>query len=110
MPASISERGLLLLSGGVDSPVAGYLIRTRVLSIDAVYFHSYPFTSHESENKVKNLATILAELFPSIVLHIETFIPIQLQIKKHSSNDQMTILMHCAMTQCTNNLGKEIFS
>ena len=107
LPASISGRGLLLISGGIDSPVAGYLIGARGLSVDAIHFHSYPFTSQESQDKVKILTSILAGFFPQIALHMVPFTPVQLKIKKHAPNSESIILMRCAMMEFASRIAKK---
>ena len=66
LPVGCSGRGLLLLSGGIDSPVAGYLMGGRGLAVDAVYFHAYPFTSAEAEQKVQRLAAALRRFLPNL--------------------------------------------
>ena len=68
-----SGRGLLLLSGGIDSPVAGYLMGGRGLAVDAVYFHAYPFTSAEAERKVQQLAAALRRFLPALTLYVVPF-------------------------------------
>lgn len=97
LPVGASGRGLLLLSGGIDSPVAGYLMGGRGLALDAVYFHSYPFTSVEAEEKVHALAGALSRFLPRLTLHVVGFTPLQVRIKEAAPAAEVTLLMRCAM-------------
>ena len=102
LPVGCSGRGLLLLSGGIDSPVAGYLMGGRGLALDAVYFHSYPFTSTEAEEKVHALARTLSRYVPRLTLHVVAFTPLQVRIKEQAPTAEVTLLMRCAMMQIAN--------
>ena len=82
LPAGSSGRGLLLLSGGIDSPVAGFLMGRRGLRIDSVYFHTHPFTSHRVREKVENLAGILSIFLPDTSLIVVPYTDLQLRIKE----------------------------
>lgn len=99
LPVGVSGRGMLLLSGGIDSPVAGYLVAGRGLAIDAVYFHSYPYTGEEAEQKVHQLAAHLARYMPRLDLHVVPFTPLQLLIKQRSHPDEVTLLMRACMME-----------
>ena len=99
LPVGCSGRGLLLLSGGIDSPVAGYLMGGRGLAVDAVYFHSYPFTSKEAEEKVHTLARTVSRFLPRLTLYVVAFTPLQVRIKEAASAAEVTLLMRCAMMQ-----------
>lgn len=80
MPVSTSGKGLLLLSGGIDSPVAGYLMAKRGLTINAIYFHSYPYTSEQAKKKVIDLAKTLTDYTGKIRLFVVPFTKIQEEI------------------------------
>ena len=99
LPVGCSGRGLLLLSGGIDSPVAGYLMGGRGLALDAVYFHSYPFTSTEAEEKVQTLARTVSRFVPRVTLYVVAFTPLQVRIKEAAPAAEVTLLMRCAMMQ-----------
>ena len=99
LPVGCSGRGLLLLSGGIDSPVAGYLMGGRGLAVDAVYFHSYPFTSKEAEEKVHTLARTVSRFLPRLTLYVVAFTPLQVRIKEAAPAAEVTLLMRCAMMQ-----------
>ena len=99
LPVGCSGRGLLLLSGGIDSPVAGYLMGGRGLALDAVYFHSYPFTSTEAEEKVQTLARTVNRFVPRVTLYVVAFTPLQVRIKEAAPAAEVTLLMRCAMMQ-----------
>ena len=97
LPVGCSGRGLLLLSGGIDSPVAGYLMGGRGLAVDAVYFHAYPFTSAEAEQKVQRLAAALRRFLPNLALHVVPFTALQVRIKEAARAAEITLLSRCAM-------------
>ena len=97
LPVGCSGRGLLLLSGGIDSPVAGYLMGGRGLAVDAVYFHAYPFTSAEAEQKVQRLAAALRRYLPNLALHVVPFTDVQVRIKEAARAAEITLLSRCAM-------------
>lgn len=92
LPMGTNGRGLLLLSGGIDSPVAGFLMGKRGVQIDAVHFHSYPFTSPRGEEKVKELARILSTYTGRLTLYSINLLEIQKAINKNCPYDEMTIL------------------
>ena len=97
LPAGVAGKSILLLSGGIDSPVAGYMMAKRGAYIEAVYFHTYPYTSDQSLDKVKELAERLSEFLPSIKLHIVPFTDIQLFIREHCRKEEVTLLSRGAM-------------
>ena len=92
LPVGINGKATVLLSGGIDSPVAAYLASKRGLVIDAVHFHSFPFTSEKSAQKVEELARILSEYTGKIVIHKVNLLPIQKKISEHCPEELMTIL------------------
>ncbi len=97
LPLGCSGKGLLLLSGGIDSPVAGYFMGKRGLNIHAVYFHTPPFTSEKAREKVEHLADILSAYLTGIALHVVPFTEIQARIKERSKNKEITLLMRACM-------------
>ena len=97
MPLSSAGKGLLLLSGGIDSPVAGYLMAKRGLSITALHFHSYPYTSEKSKQKVKRLAQKLSQYTNKIKFLSVKVTDIQEQIQKHCDHNYSVILLRILM-------------
>lgn len=111
LPLGSAGKGLLLLSGGIDSPVAGYLMSKRGLALEAVHFHSYPYTSVQAKEKVIELANLISKYCGKIKLHIVSFTEIQEQIHKNCDPEYMItimrrIMMRIAQRICmANNLG-----
>ncbi|MDR0930186.1 MAG: tRNA 4-thiouridine(8) synthase ThiI [Clostridiales bacterium] len=97
IPVGTSGKATLLLSGGIDSPVAGYSIAKRGVALNAVHFYSYPYTSPRARDKVIALAEIIAQYSGKIDVHVVPFTNIQLAINKHCPAEQMTILMRVLM-------------
>ncbi len=93
MPVGTNGRAMLLLSGGIDSPVAGYMISKRGVSLDAVYFHAPPYTSERAKQKVIDLAKIISAYTGPIRLHVVNFTDIQLYIYDKCPHDELTIIM-----------------
>ncbi len=93
MPVGTAGKAMLLLSGGIDSPVAGYMIGKRGVKIEAVYFHAPPYTSDRAKQKVIDLAKIVSAYTGPINLHIINFTDIQLYIYEKCPHDQLTIIM-----------------
>lgn len=93
MPVGTNGKATLLLSGGIDSPVAGYMIAKRGVIIDAVYFHAPPYTSERAKQKVIDLAKFVAVYSGPINLHIVNFTDIQLYIYDQCPHDELTIIM-----------------
>lgn len=93
MPLGTNGRAMLLLSGGIDSPVAGYMIAKRGVFIDAVYFHAPPYTSERAKQKVVDLARQISRYTGSIRLHIANFTEIQMYIYETCPHEELTILM-----------------
>ena len=93
MPVGSSGKAMLLLSGGIDSPVAGYLISKRGVSLDAVYFHAPPYTSELAKQKVVDLARIISRYSGPVNLHIVNFTDIQMKIYELCPHDELTIIM-----------------
>lgn len=93
MPVGTNGKAMLLLSGGIDSPVAGYMISKRGVGIEAVYFHAPPYTSERAKQKVMDLAKRVAEYSGPIKLHVVNFTDIQLYIYDQCPHDELTIIM-----------------
>ena len=93
MPVGTNGKATLLLSGGIDSPVAGYMIAKRGVKIDAVYFHAPPYTSERAKQKVVDLAKLVADYSGPINLHVVNFTDIQLYIYEQCPHDELTIIM-----------------
>ncbi|RKD26074.1 thiamine biosynthesis protein ThiI [Caminicella sporogenes DSM 14501] len=92
MPYGTSGRAMLLLSGGIDSPVAGWLVAKRGVEIEAVHYHSYPFTSDRAKEKVIELARILSKYCGKIRIHLINLLNIQKAINEKCPPEEMTIL------------------
>lgn len=107
MPVGSAGRAMLLLSGGIDSPVAGYMVAKRGVKIDAVYFHAPPYTSERAKQKVIDLAKILAKYTGPIRLHIVNFTDIQLSIYEKCPHDQLTIIMRRYMMKLAEHFAGE---
>ena len=107
LPSGTADRGMLLLSGGIDSPVAGYLMASRGMSLDAVYFHAWPYTSDEAREKVITLAGIVGAYSMGIRLYIVNFAEVQKRIKERAPEAWLTIMLRMAMMECADRLAKE---
>ena len=97
LPLGSSEKGLLLLSGGIDSPVAAYLVAKRGMAIEALHFHSYPYTSELAKEKVIALARQISEYVGNINLHIVSFTKVQEAIHANCSPEYMITIMRRIM-------------
>lgn len=107
MPLGTNGKAMLLLSGGIDSPVAGYMIAKRGVKIDAVYFHAPPYTSERAKQKVIDLAKIVAAYAGPINLHVINFTDIQLAIYDKCPHDELTIIMRRYMMRIAEYFAKE---
>jgi len=108
LPVGSQGRGLLLLSGGIDSPVAGWLMASRGLGLDSVYFHAYPYTSQEAHDKVVSLARIVAGYTGGMNLWTVSFTEIQMRIKQLAREDLTTLMMRAAMMEAATLLASRI--
>ena len=106
MPVGTNGKATLLLSGGIDSPVAGYMIAKRGVIIDAVYFHAPPYTSERAKQKVVDLAKLVAVYSGPIKLHIVNFTDIQLYIYDQCPHDELTIIMRRYMMKIAEHFAK----
>lgn len=107
MPVGTNGRAMLLLSGGIDSPVAGYMIAKRGVRIDATYFHAPPYTSERAKQKVVDLAKIVSKYSGPIHLHVVNFTDIQLAIYEKCPHDELTIIMRRYMMKIAEHFAKE---
>ena len=107
MPVGCSGQGLLMLSGGIDSPVAGYLMAKRGLILNAVHFFSFPYTSLQAKEKVLELARILSEYSYKIRLFMVPFTKIQEQIHSNCNEDYMITIMRRIMFRISENICKQ---
>lgn len=99
MPYKTSGKGVLLLSGGIDSPVAGYMMARRGLEIVSVYYHSHPYTSERAKEKVIDLARQLVKYTGNMKLYVVSFTKIQMEIIEKCREDELTIIMRRFMTK-----------
>lgn len=106
MPVGTSGKGLLLLSGGIDSPVAGFTMAKRGLAINCVHFHSYPFTSERAEEKVKDLAEILARYTGKFKFFSINLLEIQKEINKNCPEKEMTIISRRFMMRIAEKIAR----
>ncbi|MCI8981077.1 MAG: tRNA 4-thiouridine(8) synthase ThiI [Hungatella sp.] len=107
MPVGTNGKAMLLLSGGIDSPVAGYMIAKRGVRIEAVYFHAPPYTSERAKQKVVDLATLVARYSGPIRLHIVNFTDIQLYIYEQCPHEELTIIMRRYMMRIAQSIAQE---
>ena len=107
MPVGTNGKAMLLLSGGIDSPVAGYMISKRGVGIEATYFHAPPYTSERAKQKVVDLARIVARYSGPIRLHVVNFTDIQLYIYDQCPHYELTIIMRRYMMRIAEHFAKE---
>ena len=106
MPVGTNGSAMLLLSGGIDSPVAGYMISKRGVGLEATYFHAPPYTSERAKQKVVDLAKIVARYSGPIKLHVVNFTDIQLYIYDQCPHDELTIIMRRYMMRIAEHFAK----
>lgn len=107
MPSGTNGKALLLLSGGIDSPVAGYMIGKRGVSLEAIHFFSYPYTSDRAKDKVMKLAKIIGTYMGGIKVHIVPFTEIQLQIRDKCPEEHLTLVMRRFMMQIAQRIAEK---
>ena len=107
LPLGTNGKGLILLSGGIDSPVAAFLMAKRGMLIEAVHFHSYPYTSERAWEKVKDLAGILTAYCGRIRIHTVNLLPIQEEIVANCPEEETTILVRRFMMKIAERVAKE---
>lgn len=107
LPVGSSGKGLLLLSGGIDSPVAGWLGLKRGMSLEALYFHSHPYTGDRAKEKVIDLAQILSKYGGSIKLYVNHFTDIQMSIQKNCPEKYNITIMRRMMFRLATKIARE---
>ena len=107
MPIGTNGKAMLLLSGGIDSPVAGYMIAKRGVKIEAVYFHAPPYTSERAKQKVVDLAKLVARYSGPIRLHVVNFTDIQLYIYDQCPHEELTIIMRRYMMRIAEHFARK---
>lgn len=106
MPVGSAGKGLLLISGGIDSPVAGHMIAKRGMSLDCVHFHSYPYTNMQAKEKVIDLAKILSEYACGMNLHVIKVTHIQEEIHKKCNGEYMVTLLRRFMMRIAEKIAE----
>jgi thiamine biosynthesis protein ThiI len=107
LPTGTGGKALLLLSGGIDSPVAGHFIQKRGLELDAVYFHSFPYTSDGAKDKVVRLASVLARRQRAFRLHVVPFTAIQELLRDQVEAKQLVVLYRRAMLRIAERIARQ---
>ena len=107
MPVGTNGKGLLLLSGGIDSPVAGYMMAKRGVKIEAVHFESFPYTSERALQKVLDLAKIVSDYSGEMFVHIISLTHIQEELVKHCDEDYFTLLLRRYMVALSNKVAEK---
>jgi len=107
LPSGTNGRGLLLLSGGIDSPVAGFLMAKRGVLVDCLHFHSYPFTSERGEEKVKKLAEDISTFSGQLTFYSVNILDIQKEININCPEDEMTIISRRFMMRIADKIARE---
>lgn len=107
LPLGTNGKGLVLLSGGIDSPVAAWMIAKRGMLIEAIHYHSYPYTSQRAQEKVEDLAKIIAGYCGRFKLHVINLLPIQEQIVEHCPEEETTILVRRFMMKIAEKVAHE---
>ena len=107
MPLGTNGKAMLLLSGGIDSPVAGYMIAKRGVKVDAIYFHAPPYTSERAKQKVVDLAKLVSRYSGSMRLYVVNFTDIQLAIYDKCPHEELTIIMRRYMMKIAEHIARE---
>ena len=107
LPLGTNGKGLTLLSGGIDSPVATWMMAKRGMLIEAVHFHSYPYTSQRAQEKVEDLARIVASYCGRFKMHVINLLPIQEQIVMNCPEEETTILVRRFMMRIAERIAKD---
>lgn len=107
LPLGTNGKGLILMSGGIDSPVAAFMMAKRGMRIEAVHFHSYPYTSKRAQRKVEDLCRVLAGYMGTITMHVINLLPIQEDIVKNCPEDETTILVRRFMMRIAEEVAKK---
>lgn len=110
MPVGTAGKGMLLISGGIDSPVAGHMMAKRGMKIDCIHFHSYPYTNMQAREKVENLAKVLAQYSCGTTLNVVKVTHIQEEIHKKCNGDFMVTLLRRFMMRIAERLAKKSYA
>lgn len=106
LPVGTAGKGLSLLSGGIDSPVSSYLIASRGVKLELLYFHAYPYTTDEAKEKVISLARTIAPYLQGTVLHIVSFTELEKVIAKNGYENEKTLMLRAGMVKAAEKLAK----
>lgn len=106
LPVGVSGRGLLLLSGGIDSPVAGFMMAVRGMRVHAVHFHAYPYTSREALDKAERLAALVGRYAMGTPLTAVNFAAVEQRIRDGAPPEWATVLLRMAMLDCASELAE----
>ena len=107
MPVGSAGRAMLLISGGIDSPVAGYMMAKRGLNLSAVHFYSYPYTSERARDKVVELTRLIAQYAGNIRLHLVPFTEIQMSIYDNCPDKETTVIMRRLMMEIAERIARD---
>ncbi|MNM69836.1 putative tRNA sulfurtransferase [compost metagenome] len=107
LPYGVNGSTMLMLSGGIDSPVAGYMMARRGVELHCVYYHSHPYTSERAKDKVKDLAKVLASYTEKVNLYVVPFTEIQMGIIEKCREDELTIIMRRFMMRVACELAEQ---
>ena len=106
LPLGTNGKGMVLLSGGIDSPVAAWMMAKRGMMIEAIHFHSYPYTSQRAQEKVEDLARIVASYCGNFKMHVVNLLPIQEQIVQNCPEEETTILVRRFMMRIAERIAE----
>ncbi len=107
LPLGTNGKGMVLLSGGIDSPVAAWMMAKRGMVIEAIHFHSYPYTSQRAQEKVEDLARIVASYCGNFKMHVVNLLPIQEQIVQNCPEEETTILVRRFMMRIAEKIAEK---
>ena len=107
LPLGTNGKGMILMSGGIDSPVAAFMMAKRGMSIEAVHFHSYPYTSQRAQEKVEDLVKVLAGYMGTVRMHVINLLPIQEEIVKNCPEDETTLLVRRFMMRIAEKVAEK---
>ena len=107
LPLGTNGKGMVLLSGGIDSPVAAWMMAKRGMLIEAVHFHSYPYTSQRAQEKVEDLARIIAQYCGRFKMNVINLLPIQEQIVENCPEEETTILVRRFMMRIAEKVAQK---
>lgn len=106
MPVGTAGKGMLLISGGIDSPVAGYMMAKRGMKVECIHFHSYPYTNMQAREKVEELASVLSKYTIGTILNVVKVTHIQEEIHKKCNGEYMVTLLRRFMMRIAERVAK----